>query len=211
MPQGPNLNYEVHENMRFPKARKCYGNGIIVVGAMSGNTGTVCQYSSSTKNSLKDDSELLDVNSPLITVKGGRVEFRPLNTDRLIHAICHVDVLMLAYELIKSKPGNMTPGSNKETLDGMDKGWIERTSKLLRAGRFKFGLARRTLIPKVGKSGERPLTMASPREKVAQKAMAIVLNEVFEPRFLKYSHGFRPKRGCHSALQMIDQYFRGSK
>jgi retron-type reverse transcriptase len=178
---------------------------------MPGNTGTVRQYSRSTKNSPKDDSELLDANSPLITVKGGRVEFRPLNTDKLIHAICHVDVLMLAYELVKSKPGNMTPGSNKETLDGMDKGWIERTSKLLRAGRFKLGLARRTLIPKVGKPGDRPLTMESPREKVVQKAMAMVLNEVFEPCFLKYSHGFRPKRGCHSALQMIDQYFRGSK
>lgn len=197
--------------MRLPKARKCYGNGIIVVGAMPGNTGTVRQYSSSTNNSPKDDSELLDANSPLITTEGERVEFRPLNTDKLIHAICHEDVLMLAYELIKSKPGNKTPGSNKETLDGINKKWIKRTSKLLRAGRFKFGLARRTLIPKVGKPSERPLTIISPREKVVQKAVAIVLNEVFEPRFLKYSHGFRPNKGCHSALQMIDQHFRGSK
>lgn len=178
---------------------------------MPGNTGTVRQYSSSTVGSPKDDSELSGADSPLITIKGERVVFGPLNTDKLIHAICHVDVLMLAYELIKSKPGNMTPGSNKETLDGMDKGWIERTSKLLRAGRFKFGLARCTLIPKAGKSDKRTLTMASPREKVVQKAMAMILNEVFEPCFLKYSHGFRPKRGCHSALQMVDQTFRGSK
>lgn len=67
------------------------------------------------------------------------------------------------------------------------------------------------MIPKIGKPGERPLTMGSPREKVVQKAIQMVLSGLFEPTFLDCSHGFRPKRGCLSALKMVDRDFRGAK
>ncbi|MGQ2964128.1 MAG: reverse transcriptase/maturase family protein, partial [Agrobacterium sp.] len=50
-----------------------------------------------------------------------------------------------------------------------------------------------------------------PREKIVQKAIAMVLTALYEPHFLEYSHGFRPFRGCHSALKMIDERFRGGK
>lgn len=225
MTQGTNPDREKCGNSGFPKARKGYGNGGIVVGFTLGNTnrlvspfGTQAMASFSTGHTSnqhpKDASNLPSKGSPLITsTKEGerKVAFAQLDSSKLIHAICHPDVLMLAYEQIKSNPGNMTPGCTKETLDGMSLQWIQDTSDKLRAGKFQFGLARRLLIPKVGKPFLRPLTMGSPREKVVQKAMALVLWELFEPIFLDSSHGFRPGRGCHSALCMVDRDFRGGK
>jgi len=148
--------------------------------------------------------------SPLIINKCERtLSFAPLDPSKLIHYIAHPDVLLTAYELIKSKPGNMTKGATPVTLDGVGHEWIKDTSKKLLAGQYKFGVARRILIPKPGKTGERPITMASPREKVVQKAIDLVLQELFERQFMETSHGFRPKRGCHTALQMVDRTFRG--
>lgn len=113
-----------------------------------------------------------------------------------------IDILMLAYETIKSKPGNMVKGTSKETLDGITMGWFAQISKKIRSGRYQFQPARRVMIPKPnGKM--RPLGIASPREKIIQQALRMVLETIMEPKFSDLSHGFRPKRGCHSALKEI--------
>lgn len=125
--------------------------------------------------------------------------------ENLIHIISDIDVLSFAYESIKSKPGNMTPGYDKQTLDGIDITWLEKTSFQLRAGRFKFSPSRR----KPGKTTKRPLGIASPREKIVQKAIQLVLQAIFEPSFLINSHGFRPGLGNHTALKMVKQLFHG--
>lgn len=52
----------------------------------------------------------------------------------------------------------------------------------------------------------RPLGISSPRDKIVQQAMRIAIEVVLEPKFSKYSHGFRPKRGCHSALREIREW-----
>lgn len=131
VPQDPNLNYEKHRNVRLPKAQKCYGNGDIILGVMPDNTGTVHQYFNNSNHSPKDVSKLWDKNSLLITVKGEHVKFRPLNTAKLIHSICHVDILMLAYHLLKPKPDNVTSNFTKKNLNYIDLNWIIHTSKLL--------------------------------------------------------------------------------
>lgn len=160
----------------------------------------------------KDTSFKPSKASPLITIQGeSKIAFAQLDRSKLIHAISHIDILLLAYELIKSKPGNMTQGVHKETLDGININWFQNTSKQLLAGQYKFNEARQVLIHRKGKSKERPITIASPREKIVQKAITIVLTEVFEPIFSDHSHGYRPDKGCHSALEMIDRTFRGSK
>jgi len=57
---------------------------------------------------------------------------------------------------------------------------------------------------------KRPLAIASPREKVVQKAIELVLSSIYEPSFLNYSHGFRPGRNTHSALRMVDAQCKGA-
>lgn len=116
--------------------------------------------------------------------------------------------LVSAYELIKSNPGNMTEGVSKETLDGIDHKYLENVQLRLKAGKFQFNPARRIQIPKAGKNETRPLTIASPREKIVQKAIQLIMERLYEPKFLSFSHGFRPARGTHTAMKQLESNFK---
>jgi group II intron reverse transcriptase/maturase len=117
--------------------------------------------------------------------------------------------LVAAYELIKSNPGNMTSGTDRNiTLDGVNLKYFESVQKALKAGTFKFQPAKRTQIPKPGKNETRPLTIASSREKIVQKAIQLSLEQVYEKKFLDCSHGFRPNRGTKTAIRYIDAKFQ---
>jgi group II intron reverse transcriptase/maturase len=122
--------------------------------------------------------------------------------------ICDPSLLYLAYDNIKSKPGNMTPGIVPTTLDGMSLEEFNKLSELLKKESFNFQPGRRVQIPKPGKKGSRPLTIAPARDKIVQEAMRIVLEAIFEPTFLDSSHGFRPNRSCHSAWYQIYRDFK---
>jgi retron-type reverse transcriptase len=111
--------------------------------------------------------------------------------------------LKLAYESIKSKSGNMVRGTDCETLDGLSKDWFHRTSKKLEKGIFQFRPVRRVNIPKPDGGGMRPLGVGSPRDKIVQQAMKMTMEHVLNPIFLDCSNGFRPKRGCHTALKKV--------
>jgi group II intron reverse transcriptase/maturase len=112
------------------------------------------------------------------------------------------ETLRIAYETIKSNPGNMVEGTDKKTLDGISESWFIETSRSLRNESYSPKPARRVYIPKPnGKL--RPLGISSPRDKIVQQAMKLILESVLDNRFLDYSHGFRPNRGCHTALKEI--------
>lgn len=96
----------------------------------------------------------------------------------------------------------MVRGSDSKTLDGITEGWFTETSKLLRTGRYNFKPARRVYIPKAN-GKVRPIGISSPRDKIIQQSFRIIMEIVLEPKFLPTSHGFRPKRGCHSALKTL--------
>ena len=145
------------------------------------------------------------------TPEKGASTQRSIPSDVHIRKIASLKNLVAAYELIKSKPGNMTPGTCPETLDGISLEWIKTIQEQLKSGTYKTQPARRVWIPKPGKREKRPLGIASPREKVVQKAMQIVLEQAYEPTFLNSSHGFRPNRNCHSALQKIYLTFSGAQ
>jgi hypothetical protein len=113
-------------------------------------------------------------------------------------------MLQTCYSLIKSNPGNMTPGTEDITLDGINLKWFEKTAIDILEGRFKLSPARQILIPKPNKPGEFiPLLIASPREKIVKKALQVLMNAIFEPHFSKSSYGFRPGRSLVNALNKI--------
>jgi retron-type reverse transcriptase len=115
------------------------------------------------------------------------------------------DLLEIAYETIKSKPGNMTKGADNGTLDGISSSWFQETAKSIRVETYQPLPSRRTYIPK--KNGKmRPLGISSPKDKIVQQAMRIVMEEVLEPRFHPTSHGFRLNKGCHTALKKIREW-----
>lgn len=96
----------------------------------------------------------------------------------------------------------MTPGVDKKTLDGIDWDFFANLGENLKQGKFNFATSRKVNIPKAN-GGTRPLSVGPPRDKIVQKALALVLETIFEPNFLDNSFGFRPKRGVHMALKEL--------
>lgn len=145
--------------------------------------------------------------------RGSDISILPGNAsweDIAMKRIANIKNLVAAYELIKSNPGNMTPGVDTQTLDGMNIEWLKAVQRELKNGTYRFPPARRIQIPKLGKNEMRPLTIASPRDKVVQKAMQLVLEQEYEKIFLDSSHGFRPGRGTRTAMQYVEAKFQSS-
>lgn len=135
---------------------------------------------------------------------------RKLNSDKRwinhdLHRLMYKeDLYILAYERIKSKPGNMTPGSDGETLDGFSLKAIQEIIHEMKAEQFSFKPVRNTYIPKAnGKL--RKLGIPSVRDKIVQEVMHMILEAIYDsphgPYFMETSHGFRPHRSCHTALR----------
>lgn len=97
-----------------------------------------------------------------------------------------------------------------ETVDGMSLEKINTIIDALKHERYKWTPVRRTYIPK--KNGRlRPLGMPSESDKLLQEVIRSILEAYYEPQFNQHSHGFRPKRGCHTALKEITQKGRATK
>lgn len=206
--QGPNpTDHMINGISGLPKGRKSYGNGALIVGRARyySTEGGQASSRSSVKEVLKPTGSDL-----LMALRNRNVANKELVNNNLIHIISNLDVLVLAYELIKSNPGNMTKGITSETLDGLNLTSLVKISNLLKAGQWSFSPGRRVWIPKPGKSSKRPLGISSPREKIVQKAIQLVLEAIYEPSFKDCSHGFRPNRGTHTAIRMLDQKFQGA-
>jgi group II intron reverse transcriptase/maturase len=104
----------------------------------------------------------------------------------------------------------MTPGITQETVDGMTMEKIQRIINELRTERFRWTPVRRIYIPK--KNGKlRPLGIPTWRDKLLQEVIRTLLEAYYEPQFSSYSHGFRPGRGCHTALNEIVIVWRGTR
>jgi group II intron reverse transcriptase/maturase len=109
---------------------------------------------------------------------------------------------LLAYGRIYSNKGAMTPGPDAETADGMTMGKIERIIDALRHERYRFKPVRRHYIPK--KDGkQRPLGLPSWSDKLLGEVVRLLFEAYYEPQFSDHSHGYRPSRGCHTALRDV--------
>jgi len=115
------------------------------------------------------------------------------------------DIYMEAYNRIKSKPGNMTPGPDGLTLDGISLNWIENTILSMKDRSFQFKPSSRVFIPK-SNGKMRPIGIPSPRDKVIQQALRMILEAKFEPMFSDFSHGFRPSRSPHTAISEVRKW-----
>ena len=134
---------------------------------------------------------------------------RGLPLERLYRQLFNPQLYLLAYGRLYSNKGAMTPGPDGETVDGMSLGKIERIIDALRHERFRFKPVRRTYIPK--KNGKkRPLGLPSWSDKLVGEVIRLLLEAYYEPQFSDLSHGFRPNRGCHTALSEVTTRWTGT-
>lgn len=130
--------------------------------------------------------------------------------ERLYRLLYNEELYLTAYQNIYSNDGSMTKGTDKQTVDGMS---IERIRKIivsLKDESYQPKPARRTYIPK--KNGKmRPLGIPSFEDKLLQEVIRMILEAIYEGHFENTSHGFRPNRSCHTALNEIQKTFTGVK
>jgi group II intron reverse transcriptase/maturase len=154
-----------------------------------------------TKRLATSDS-LMDITQKLTTFKIDKCG-KYINITKEL--LCDPDFLRLAYSKIKSNKGVNTKAADNETLDGISSEWFDKAANLIKSSQYKFKPARMKDIPKANSNEKRIITITNSRDKIIQKAIALVLEMIYEKGevFLGVSHGFRPNKGCHTALKQI--------
>ncbi len=132
-----------------------------------------------------------------------------LPCDELYRQLFNKELYLLAYGRIYANQGAMTPGASSETADGMSEAKICAIIEAMRHERYRFAPARRVFIPK--KNGKmRPLGLPSWSDKLVGEVVRLLLEAYYEPQFSDRSHGFRKRRGCHTALGEIQRTWTGT-
>src|SRR5712691_12859749 len=144
--------------------------------------------------------EMQDTNTILGLIHERGKQGLPL--ERVHRQLYNPDLYLTAYGKLYRNKGAMTEGVTEETAEGMSLSKIETIIKALRDETFQWKPARRVHIPK--KNGKkRPLGLPDWTDKLVQEVIRLLLNAYYEPQFSDLSHGFRPERGCHTALREI--------
>jgi group II intron reverse transcriptase/maturase len=120
------------------------------------------------------------------------------------------DLWQHAYLKIYDKPGNMTKGTDGLTIDGYSTDRAANLRELLRENRYVPTPVRRVYIPKAN-GKQRPLGIPGPNDKQVQEVWREILEALYEPVFSDKSHGFRPEKSCHTALDEIKHKWTGTK
>jgi len=130
---------------------------------------------------------------------------------RLYRNLYNPEFYLLAYKNIYANKGSMTAGSDGSTISGMSLERIDVIIESIKDHSYNPNPARRTYIKKKNSDKKRPLGIPSADDKLVQEVVKMILEEIYEPNFSKYSHGFRPKRSCHTALKQLSVEFTGAK
>jgi group II intron reverse transcriptase/maturase len=131
-----------------------------------------------------------------------------LPLERVYRQLYNKKLSLTAYGKIYRNAGAMTPGVTEETVDSMSLKKIDTIIEALRYERYPWKPARRTYIPK--RNGKRPLGMPVWSDKLLAEVVRMMLSAYYEPQFSDHSHGFRPGRGCHTALRDIYYNWTGT-
>ena len=207
---APKSRYHVlcQRNAGLPTGGDPYGNGALVVvrageSPAHGEGGQVVE--------TKHDREVLvmrDAKTVLNVIRDRGKRGLPL--EDIYRQLYNRELYLRAYGRLYSNQGAMTRGITVDTVDGMSLAKIDRLIDELRYERFRWTPVRRVNIPKPnGKT--RPLGIPTWTDKLLQEVIRMILEAYYEPQFSDRSHGFRPGRGCHTALSEVANTWTGTR
>lgn len=130
---------------------------------------------------------------------------------RLYRYLLRPDIYFAAYKNLYANRGAGTNGITEDTADGFGEEKIKKIIDSLANESYQPMPVRRTYIQKKNSNKQRPLGIPTFSDKLVQEALRMILEAVHEPIFLNVSHGFRPKRSCHTALKFIKMEFNGAR
>ena len=124
----------------------------------------------------------------------------------LIDRILSEENIKAAIHAVKSNKG--APGIDKMAVEALDEYFAkhgEAIKEQIRAKQYKPQPVRRVYIPKAN-GKQRPLGIPTVVDRVIQQATAQILSLGYERYFSGHSHGFRPNRSCHTAMEQALEY-----
>ena len=123
----------------------------------------------------------------------------------LYDKVWRTDILMFAYRLVRANSGSPgVDGTDFEDIEqkiGID-AFLSELARDLKDKTYTPSPVRRVMIPKADGS-QRPLGIPTIRDRVAQMAVKLVIEPIFEADFCPNSYGFRPKKSAHDAVDEI--------
>ena len=130
--------------------------------------------------------------------------------ERLYRNLFNEELFYVAYQKIASNDGSTTKGSDGQSIDDMSLARITTVIASLKDESYQPHPARRVYIPK--KNGKkRPLGIPAFEDKLVQEVVRMILETIYEGYFEHTSHGFRPRRSCHTALLQVQKKFTGAR
>jgi RNA-directed DNA polymerase len=163
------------------------------------------------RSERKDETRETEDNgsAPSISAAGAKSETaRKRKWHSLIDKVYALPNLTKAWRRVKANRG--AAGVDGMTVKAFGQGAEQRLQALhddLARKTYRPKPVRRAEIPKAG-GGKRPLGIPTVTDRIVQQALVQILGPIFDPKFSRRSHGYRPERGCATALSVVDHAVR---
>lgn len=128
---------------------------------------------------------------------------------RLYRYLLRPDLYFIAYQNLYANQGAATKGVDNDTADSFSIEKVESIIKMLKDESYTPKPVRRVYINKKNSTKKRPLGIPTFTDKLVQEVLRMILESVYEPTFSRFSHGFRPNKSCHTALNSLKKEFTG--
>jgi len=151
---------------------------------------------------MTETSGSQDISTKLERIAKLAQEIRGATLKTLAH---HIDVDWMREAYRRTRKGG-APGIDGVSAEQYAEHLEDNLRSLLeraKSGRYRAPPVRRVHIPKGDGTETRPIGIPTFEDKVLQRAVAMVIGEVYEQEFHDFSYGFRPGRSAHQALQAI--------
>ena len=147
---------------------------------------------------------MLKVNSSRIS----QISAKGVKVQNLAHLL-NAEMLKACYrELDPGKAAGIDKVTKEEYGKHLDENLTALVSRM-KAGTYTPKPSKRVYIDKPGTNKKRPLGISCLEDKIVERAIAKLLVEIYEPKFLDVSFGFRPGRNCHQAVSTLLKHIKG--